>query len=148
MKNENNTVSLLEIEEKRRFRTVFLETGSVAQACRELGINPNTFDSWYYRNQHGVRDFIKEIKRELFIIKTEKLSNEILDMKTYDNAKLLAIKQKEAEFVRETLLKDEGYTKRTETIGINVNKTEPLDEEQKKKLDDIINGTRKPVDSQ
>jgi hypothetical protein len=90
-------------------------------------------------NKYGVRDFMKELKKERFLLKTEKLSDEILDLKAYDNAKMLAIKQKEAEFVRETLLKDEGYTKRVETIGLNINKTEALDDEQKKKLDMLIN---------
>jgi hypothetical protein len=57
------------------------------------------------------------------------------------NAKILSIQQKEAEFLRETIGKDQGYTKRSELVGFNVNKNEPLDDEQKRKLDKLVNST-------
>ena len=73
------------------------------------------------------------------IMDAEKVSKKILAMKAgKKNAKLLAIQQKEAEFIRETQGKDLGYSKRIETIGLNINKNEPLDDEQKKKLDNLL----------
>jgi hypothetical protein len=69
----------------------------------------------------------------------ERVSAEILSIKdAKNNAKLLSIMQKESEFLRETQGKDLGYSKRIETIGFNVNKNEPLDEEQKARLDKLI----------
>jgi hypothetical protein len=89
-------------------------------------------------NTHGFRDWLFEVKKERFLLKIEALSDDILDMDTENDAKLLAIKQKEAEFVRETLLNDRGYTKRVETIGLNINKNEPLDQEQRERLDKML----------
>lgn len=139
MEKEKTLYSLAENDTKNKIRTLYLQNESIAKILDILDIPKGTFDSYYYLNKYGVRDFMKELKKERFLLKTEKLSDEILDLKAYDNAKMLAIKQKEAEFVRETLLKDEGYTKRVETIGLNINKTEALDDEQKKKLDMLIN---------
>jgi hypothetical protein len=111
---------------------------SMYEIASILKIPNGTIDSAFYRNTHGIRDFFMELKRELFLRKAEKVSNEIMAQQSDGNAKILSIKQKEAEFLRETLGKDQGYSKRIETIGLNINKNEPLDEDQKKKLDKLV----------
>lgn len=103
-----------------------------------LKIPKGTIDSAYWRNTHNIRDFFNDLKKELFIREAEKVSKEIMALQSDGNAKMIGIKQKEAEFLRETLGKDMGYSKRIETIGLNINKNEPLDEDQKAKLDKLV----------
>lgn len=92
----------------------------------KLEIPANTWDAWVYKDytsnpnkNKGFRTLLNEWKNERLIRKTEKLSDEILDANhikedgKYDTD-LLRVKQKEAEFVRETLGKL-NYSKKTET---------------------------------
>ena len=111
------------------------------EICEILGISIGTWDSAYWRNTQGLRDFVNEIKKERVLRTVEQFSKDLMSMNSEENAKLKAIQQKEAEFLRETLLKELGYTKRIETIGLNINKNEPLDDEQKAKLDKIVKKT-------
>lgn len=133
-----NDVTVLSDEYKNKFRTLYLQGETIKRINELLTFNQNTFDAYYYLNKYGLRDYITEIKKERYLQSVERVSDKILSMDTEDNAKMLAIQQKEAEFIRETLLKEQGYTKRIETIGFNVNKNEPLDEDQKAKLDKLI----------
>ena len=73
----------------------------------------------------------------------ERVSAEIVALPN-DNARIVAIKQKEAEFIRETQGKELGYTKRAEVVGIINNQT-PLDNEQKAKLDKMLKVKRDDV---
>ena len=130
---------LKETDTRAKIRVRFIKGMEIKEIIEDLGIPEGTWDSSYWRNTHGLRDFVAEIKKERSLKLVENVSNNILTMDTTENPRMLAIKQKEAEFIRETLLKDHGYTKRSEVIGLNINKTEPLDEEQKKKLDTILN---------
>jgi hypothetical protein len=139
---EKQKLSLQDNDTRSKIRTRYLKGYDIKEILAELNIPEGTYESALWRNTQGLRDFMTELKKEWFLMKTEQVSNEILDMDTTENAKILAIKQKEAEFIRETLLKDHGYTKRSEVVGFNVNKTEPLDDEQKAKLDKITGKTR------
>ena len=127
-------------EEKTRLkiRTLMLDGLEYKQIQQELNISPSTWDNSYYLNVRGFRDFVDSVKKSRFLLLAEQVSKEIMAIDSRENAKMASIKQKEAEFLRETLGKDQGYSKRIETIGLNINKNEPLDPEQKKKLDDLI----------
>jgi hypothetical protein len=107
----------------------------------ELDILPSTWDSWYYRNTQGFRENLIRWKGERYLKKAEKLSGEIMDMphviRDEVNTKILSIKQKEAEFLRETLGKDEGYTKRNELTGKDGEPLNP-DKEAKKQADSAV----------
>jgi hypothetical protein len=137
-------LSLQNDDTRNQFRTLFLEGKEYIEICEILGIPKGTFDSAYYRNTHSLRDWLNEIKKERILRTVESFSKELMATNAQDNAKMKAIQQKEAEFLRETLLKEQGYTKRIETIGFNVNKNEPLDDEQKERLNKLIkkSGTR------
>lgn len=134
-------VSLADSETKNKIRTLYLRGNSLESICKELKISKGTFDAYFWANKYGIRDFINDCKKERFLMLAENVSNEILQMETGKKASLLGIKQRETEFLRETLLKDHGYTKRVETIGLNLNKNEPLDDDQKAKLDKLIKVT-------
>lgn len=88
----------------------------------DLEISPNTWDAWVYKDYQGFREKLNTWKKERLLRKTEKLSDEILDMVYHSeegkvNTDILRVKQKESEFVRETLGKDQGYSKRIESTG-------------------------------
>ncbi len=126
-------------DKRNRIRTLWFDGESIKNICENIGVSVGTWDNYYYLNKYGFRDFVNSVKKEVFINNAEKISKEITSIDAKNNAKLLSIKQKEAEFLRETLGKDVGYSKRVETIGLNINKNEPLDDEQKKKLDKLFN---------
>jgi len=89
-----------------------------------LDIPSSTWDSWVYRNCEDFRVNLTNWKHERFIKKAEKVSDDILDIEHIDETgkmlpDLLRVKQKESEFIRETLAKDFGYSKRSEVTGKN-----------------------------
>lgn len=143
-----NEVSLTDPNTKGRVRTLFLNSNgerSFQDISDELGIPRGTWDNYYYLNKYGVRDLVIDCKKELAVLKAEAVSNKIMDMMTEEiSDKKLAIQQKESEFLRETIGKD-IYSKRVETIGLNVLKTEPLDKEQQAKLDKMLGSKGKEV---
>lgn len=135
---EKHTLNLQEDSTQAKIRTLYMDGHNMYEIAEILEIPKGTIDSAFYRNTHNFRTFMVELKKERMLRNVERVSDEIIAMDTTENAKMLAIKQKEAEFIRETLLKDHGYSKRIETVGLNINKNEPLDPEQKAKLDKII----------
>ena len=80
-------------------------------------------DAWVYKDYKDFRKNLISWKKERLVKKSEELSEEILDMKhTVANSdipflNLLKLKQKESEFIRNTLGKDEGYSTRAELTG-------------------------------
>ena len=132
-------LSLKDTEVRNKIRSLFLSGHNIVEIQDILEISDGTWDNCVYMNHNGFRDFYMAIKQEKMLLDAERVSFRILNMETDgENAKLLAIQQKEAEFIRETQGKDKGYSKRIETIGLNINKNEPLDDEQKAKLDKLI----------
>ena len=115
-----NGLSLYAPELKTKFRTLYLEGKELKEILAILEIPKGTYDSAFYLNTQAFRDFVLTVKKEYMLQQAENVSKKILAMEnTQDNAKLLAIQQKEAEFLRETQGKDLGYSKRIETIGSN-----------------------------
>lgn len=95
-----------------------------------LDISPNTWDTWYYRNQKDFRVKLNDWKKERLIRKSEKLSEEILDLphlteEGKTDTDILRVKQKESEFIRNTLGKME-YSTRTETDITSAGKPIPI----------------------
>lgn len=147
MKKAIKNASLQDDDVRSKIRTRYIKGWSIVAILEDLGIQQGTYDTNLWRNTNGFRDFMTELKKEYFLSVTEAVSRDILTMDTTENAKMLTIKQKEAEFIRETLLKDHGYTKRTETLGINLNKNEPLDDVQRAKLDELLQNKTIPAPS-
>lgn len=139
-----NEVSLQNDDIRNKFRTLYLEGKEYKEINEILGISQGTFDSAYWRNTQGLRDWIQEIKKERVMQTVERFSKDLMAQEA-KNERIKAIQQKEAEFLRETLLKDQGYTKRVETLGFNLNKNEPLDDSQKKNLDKILKTTHNHI---
>lgn len=131
-------LSLMNDDTKNKLRTLYLEGKTIKEILAILEIPKGTFDMYYYTNKYALRDFMTECKKERVMQTVERFSDELMAIDADQNAKMKAIQQKESEFLRETLLKEQGYTKRIETIGFNVNKTEPLDDKQKQALDKLL----------
>lgn len=116
-----NALSLSNIETKNKFRSLYLEGKEIKEILAEMKIPKGTWDSAYYLNTHALRDFVMDCKREYLTKEAERLSNEVRSVDIMNGGKkvdpkILAIKQKEAEFLRETLSKD-LYSKRIEQTG-------------------------------
>ena len=118
------SLSLKENDTLQKIRTLYLDGRNYKQIQEELLIPAGSWDSIYYRNEYGFRDFINSIKKERILRAAEEFSDKLMSTDELDDARMYAIKQKEAEFLRETLGKD-NYSKKTEVdnsqpITINV----------------------------
>lgn len=87
-----------------------------------LEVPDNTWDAWVYKDYKDFRKDLKSWKIERLLKKSEKLSEEILDAVHFNdkgeiNTDVLRVKQKESEFIRGTLGKNEGYSSRSELTG-------------------------------
>jgi transposase len=107
-----------------QIRNLVLEGFMYKDIQSQLDISSNTWDTWVYRDTQGFRDNLIKWRNEKLLKKAEKISNEILDMGHVSDegrvdSNILRVKQKESEFVRETVGKDFGYSKRSELTGKN-----------------------------
>lgn len=110
-----------------------------------LDIPDNTWDAWVYKDYKDFRKNLISWKKERLIKKSEKLSEEILDIIHIDekgkvDTDILRVKQKESEFVRGTLGKDEGYSTRSELTAKDGKDLIPetLTQEDKEKLNSLL----------
>lgn len=85
-----------------------------------LELSSNTWDTWVYKDYKDFRKNLNSWKAERLIKKSERLSEDILDTPHLGKDKIetdiLRIKQKESEFIRKTLGKEE-YSERAELTG-------------------------------
>ena len=104
-----------------QIRNLVLEGKKYLEIQKELEIPANTWDAWVYKDYKDFRKDLNSWRKERLIKKSERLSEEILDLNYYKedskiDADLLRIKQRESEFVRNTLGK-EDYSTRQEHTG-------------------------------
>lgn len=133
----------LTLELTLQIRALVLDNVKYKDIQQKLEIPDNTWDAWVYKDYKDFRKNLNSWKAERLLKKSEKLSEEILDIvhindKGGVNTDILRVKQKESEFVRGTLGKDEGYSSRSEITGAN---GEPLQIaiEDKAKIDGALN---------
>lgn len=105
-----------------QIRTLVLDGVKYKDIQFQLNVLPGTWDKWYYEDYKDFRKNVISWKHERFVKKSEKLSEEILDAEHIDNEgkydkDMLRIKQKESEYVRSNLGKNDGYTTKTEVEG-------------------------------
>lgn len=116
-----------------QIRELVLQGVKYKDIQQQLDVLPGTWDKWYYEDYKDFRKDLNSWKAERLLKKSEKLSEEILDADhlteegRYDK-EMLKIKQKESEFIRESLGKDE-YSKRTEQTGAKGTPLVPLERE-------------------
>lgn len=128
-----------------------LEGDDLRKIANTLQISESSLYTWHFKNYLNLADKIAGWRRDRKLMKAEMFSDELLDMSVrqpvitedgvqYDviNPHILRTKQKEAEFVRETLGKDIGYSKRSELTGAGGEALIPVDEATKKKSDKAL----------
>ncbi len=113
--------TVLDKELTLEIRSMVLKGAEYKNIQQKLGINANTWDTWVYEDYQGFRGFLNDTKREVLLNNAERASKFILNMLNKKNTRtdtnLLRLIQKESEFVRETLGKSLGYSKRQELTG-------------------------------
>jgi len=119
-----------------------------AETAKYSGIEIGTFYAWTYKNYCNLSDKIEVWKHERMLRLAEITSNKIqtLPINGEDgkvDKELLKIKQKEAEFIRETLGKIH-YSKRSELTGKDGEaiKTENITSEEVEKLLELTYGIK------
>ncbi len=103
-----------------KIRSLALEGIKYIDIQEELDIPANTWDSWVYKDYKDFRKNLNSWKSERLIKKSEKLSEDILDIIHLDekgkvDTNILRVKQKESEFVRSTLGKNQYSTRQEQT---------------------------------
>jgi hypothetical protein len=130
-----------------KIRALVLEGLQYNNIQQTLGISDNTWDTWVHKDYKDFRKNLISWKKERLVKLSEKVSNDILQMPAIDDkgnvaTDVLRIKQKESEFIRETLGKDD-YSKRNEVTGkdgkdlINTVLVEFLDKQNEPTNNDI-----------
>jgi hypothetical protein len=108
-------------EKELAIRKLVLEGLRYVQVREKLAIPKGTWDAWVHGNYSGFRANLKEWKKELLVNAAEDFSKELMSLSHEQDGKVidgvLRVKQKESEFLRSTLGKDEGYTTRSELTG-------------------------------
>ncbi len=107
-----------------------VDGGSLASFAKQSGMSESTLYDWSYKNVSSLNDNMKTWRLMAKLKKAEQRAEEILSLPLQDpdgkiDGSVLRAVQKEAEFIRETLDK-ENYSKRTENTGKNGKDLIPL----------------------
>ena len=105
----------------REIKQCILDGKNIKETANACGINVNTFYAWTTDNYLNISDKIEGWRRDRKLILADITSDTIQTLPVFDDTgkldkELLKIKQKEAEFIRETLGK-QHYSKRNELTG-------------------------------
>lgn len=140
--------STLTEDRKLQIRELVLQGKEYKEIREELSIPESTWKKWKLVNHNQFDSFITQCKADFRLKLAEKVSDQIL-LHEGESPKVLAIKQKEAEFIRETLGKA-LYSKRPEMIAlgndaqIQINYITPSQIEAPKQVDYIQEGYVEP----
>src|ERR1035437_1964825 len=69
-----NSISLRDDSVRGRIRILYIDGNSMPQIMEKIGMSINTWDSAFYHDRHGIRDFYLQIKKETMIMDAEKVS--------------------------------------------------------------------------
>lgn len=108
-----------------------LDGMSLAETSRKIGISENTLYSWKHDNTQGLADKLNQWDTERMLNDAEKFSKKLMAMSTVDekgniNKGLVAIQQKESEFLREKLLIARDKYNSGNVVNVNVALPQPI----------------------
>ena len=94
----------------RKIKTCVQQGQNVKETAKTLGFSENTVREWFYNDSYKIAKNIRLWKVEAMLKEAEKVSKEILALNSKNwngkvDAKVLAVQQKEAQFLREKLVK-------------------------------------------
>ena len=126
----------------KEIKRSILDGNDLKETAKICEINEGTFYVWHSNNYLNLADKIDGWKRDRKLMLADITSDTIQTLPVFDDngkldKELLEIKQKEAEFIRETLGK-QHYSKRSELTGKDGSNLVPVDEEIKSKIDNAI----------
>lgn len=104
-------------------KNMLLDGYSEKEIIQELDIPRSTWFTWRHDNYDDFRTNVLDWRKEYKLSLADRVSEEILNTPAVNeegkaDTSLMGIKQKEAQFLRETLGKDQ-YSKRSELTGAN-----------------------------
>jgi len=126
----------------KEIKRSILDGNDLKETAKICEINEGTFYVWHSNNYLNLADKIDGWKRDRKLMLADVTSDIIQTLPVFDDngkldKELLKIKQKEAEFIRETLGK-QHYSKRSELTGKD-GEAIIVNQEDKSKTDNIIN---------
>ncbi|HNU95609.1 MAG TPA: hypothetical protein PKK32_01440 [Candidatus Paceibacterota bacterium] len=126
----------------KEIKRSILDGNDLKETAKICEINEGTFYVWHSNNYLNLADKIDGWKRDRKLMLADITSDIIQTLPVFDDngkldKELLKIKQKEAEFIRETLGK-QHYSKRSELTGKD-GEAIIVNQEDKSKTDNIIN---------
>ncbi len=126
----------------KEIKRSILDGNDLKETAKICEINEGTFYVWHSNNYLNLADKIDGWKRDRKLMLADITSDTIQTLPVFDDngkldKELLKIKQKEAEFIRETLGK-QHYSKRSELTGKD-GEAIIVNQEDKSKTDNIIN---------
>ncbi len=126
----------------KEIKRSILDGNDLKETAKICEINEGTFYVWHSNNYLNLADKIDGWKRDRRLMLADITSDTIQTLPVFDDngkldKELLKIKQKEAEFIRETLGK-QHYSKRSELTGKD-GEAIIVNQEDKSKTDNIIN---------
>jgi hypothetical protein len=107
-----------------KIRGLILKGKKIISIQEQLEIQPGTWDQWFYEDYKDFRKDVMSWKRERLMSKAEAVAEETLDLdyrkpNGHPDGDVLKTIQKEAEFTRSTLGRNDGYSSRAELTGAN-----------------------------
>lgn len=120
MANDVGRPSVLEDEQfLLKIRDLVLEGLTEEKIQQALEIPKGTWDYWKWKNYEGFQDKLMLYRQQRKLILAEAVSDEVLTMSHMNgdaiDTGVLTQKVKESQFIRETLGKNLGYSKKTES---------------------------------
>lgn len=100
-----------------KIREFVLDGKTQKEIAKLCGLAEETIESWIWRNYKGFADRYRLYKNEHRLKKAEAFGDYLLNEEQRKDKEILKLKQKEAEFIRETLGKKD-YSKRSELGGV------------------------------
>jgi hypothetical protein len=111
-------LSLQDTSARNRIRTLIVEGKNIKQIQELLGISPGTWDTYYWRDDKGFRNFVLDCQDERLRLLARKNIEEVANMVLPDteDPRWLKIKTDTSQFIVETLEKDR-FSKKSEDKG-------------------------------
>lgn len=96
-------------------RTEYLKGQKIKDIQAILGINPSTWDSWYYNDTKGFRAFMNNVEIEYLkrLARQNLMDVAEMDLSDKDDVRYLKIKTDVSQFIAETADK-ENFSKKSE----------------------------------
>jgi predicted DNA-binding protein YlxM (UPF0122 family) len=101
------------------------------EIAEKLGVSENTVYSWRHNNTKGIVDKINTWETQRMLVQAESFSDKLMNMNTLNpdgtvNKGLVAIQQKESEFLREKLLIARDKYNSGNVVNVNVALPQPI----------------------